>query len=196
MVGTVPRSQQRSDAQPADTGGWWWVYLVTGSLWILFGFAVLNGRDEITTVWTIAILAGFMFITLGVGEFVTAFVAEGWRWLHAVLGVIAILAGLGALAWPGQTFLTLASIIGWYLLFTGGVHMAQGFGMRGVDDSWWAGVVIGVGEILLAFWAVGYPGRSITLLVLWVALSALARGLLQLVAGFSRRPSGPRAALA
>ena len=46
----------------------WWVYLVTGALWIIFGFVVLSARSEITTVWAVAIYAGILFFLVGIGE--------------------------------------------------------------------------------------------------------------------------------
>ena len=86
----------------------WWVYLITGALWIIFGFVVLSARSEITTVWAVAIYAGILFFLVGIGELVTAFVVTGWRWLHALFGIAAIIAGIFAFGWPGQTFITLA----------------------------------------------------------------------------------------
>ena len=42
---------------------------------------------------------------------------------------------------------------------------------------------------LLGVWASGYPGRSATLLTLWVGIGALIRGITQIVASFqSRKP--------
>ena len=37
----------------------------------------------------------------------------------------------------------------------------------------------------IAFWAIGYPGRSIVLLVIWVGATALAKGFAQIVRGFA-----------
>jgi uncharacterized membrane protein HdeD (DUF308 family) len=182
---TAPVGSVDSVGVPEDRS--WWVYLVTGSLWLVFGFAILNGHDDMTTVWTVAIFAGALFLCFGFGEFVTAFVAEGWRWFHILMGIAGILAGIMAFAWPGQTFLTLAAIIGWYILFSGVMHVSLAVMARDLDDLWWMTLLVGIAEILLAFWALGYPGRSIRLLILWVAASALVRGTLQVVAAFSLR---------
>src|SRR5262249_36501150 len=109
----------------------WWVYLITGALWIIFGFIVLSARTEITTVWAVAIYAGILFFLVGVGELTTAFMVSGWKWLHAIFGVIAIIAGIFAFAWPGQTFVTLAVILAWYLLFDGIFQIVAAFYARG-----------------------------------------------------------------
>ncbi|HET7487824.1 MAG TPA: DUF308 domain-containing protein [Acidimicrobiales bacterium] len=170
-----------------DEARWWWVRLLTGLIWLLFGFAILNGHDEISTVWTVAVFAGVMFAAIAISEFLTAGFVESWRWLHVLLGVASGIAAICAFAWPGQTFLTLAAIMGWYLLATGVLHIAIGFNQKGFEDLWWSAVLVGVVEILLGFWAIGYPGRSIKLLVLWITMTALARGLLEVVNAFSLR---------
>jgi uncharacterized membrane protein HdeD (DUF308 family) len=163
----------------------WWVYLITGALWIVFGFVVLSARSEITTVWAVAIYAGVLFLLVGVGELITAAAVTGWRWLHIVFGVVAIGAGIFAFAWPDQTFITLAIILAWYLLIDGVFQIVAAFFARHEHEFWWMFLVMGIIEVLIGFWAVGYPGRSIILLVIWVGATALAKGFTQIVRGFA-----------
>jgi uncharacterized membrane protein HdeD (DUF308 family) len=163
----------------------WWVYLVTGALWIVFGFIVLSARSEITTVWAVAIYAGILFFLVGVGELVTAFAVTGWRWLHVLFGIVAIVAGIFAFAWPGQTFITLAIILAWYLLIDGIFQIVAAFYARHEHEWWWMFLIMGVLEVLIGFWAIGYPGRSIILLVIWVGATALAKGFTQIVRGLA-----------
>jgi hypothetical protein len=44
--------------------------------------------------------------------------------------------------------------------------------------------------VLIGFWAVGYAGRSIALLVIWVGASALARGISDIFIGFGLHSAG------
>ena len=46
-------------------------------------------------------------------------------------------------------------------------------------------LIMGMIEVLIGFWAIGYPGRSIILLVIWVGATALAKGFTQIVRGFA-----------
>ena len=39
--------------------------------------------------------------------------------------------------------------------------------------------------MLIGFWAIGYTGRSIALLMIWVGATALAKGFTQIVRGFA-----------
>ena len=166
----------------------WWLYLVAGVLWIIFGWVVLSFNFD--TVWAVAVFFGFGFIIGGVMELFVAFQATGWRWLHIVFGVIAVLAGIVALVWPGQTFLVLAAIIGWYILFAGIMDIVTSIAVKEENELWWLQLILGVVEVLIGFWAVGYTGRSVALLVIWVGASALARGISSIVLGFGLHSTG------
>jgi uncharacterized membrane protein HdeD (DUF308 family) len=166
----------------------WWLFLVSGIMWILFAFVVLSW--DLTTVWAIAVFAGVGFISGGVVEIAAASMATSWKWLHVMFGVISIVAGIVALLWPGQTFLVLAAIIGWYVLFSGVLDMVAAFVAKETSELWWLNLVVGIVQVLIGFWAVGYAGRSATLLVVWVAATALARGMSSLFLAFGLHSAG------
>ena len=87
----------------------------------------------------------------------------------------------------GQTFLVLAALIGWYLMIKGVFDFVIALASRDEYDLWWLTMVIGIVEVLIGFWAIGYNGRSIALLVIWVAASALARGFTDIFMAFQVR---------
>jgi uncharacterized membrane protein HdeD (DUF308 family) len=157
-------------------------------LWIIFGWVVLS--FDFDTVWAISVFFGFGFIIGGIMEFIVALETPSWRWLHISFAVIAVIAGILALIWPGQTFLVLAAIIGWYVLFAGIMDIAAAFATRDENDLWWLLLVVGIAEVLIGFWAVGYAGRSVTLLVVWVGAAALARGISSFFIGFGLHSAG------
>lgn len=160
----------------------WWLFLINGILWVLFAFVVLS--FTYTTVWAVAIFFGFGLIVGGLMEIMVGSQVASWRWLHVTFGVIAIIAGVLALVWPGQTFLVLAAIIGWYIMVAGIIDLVTAITTRDDNDLWWLGLILGIVEILIGFWAVGYAGRSIALLVVWVGATALIRGISNLFAAF------------
>lgn len=185
---TLPQvdDELRDDASALTRG--WWVFLVSGIVWLGFGFLVLTW--EAASVWTVAILASIVFIVGGLMELGAAAMATSWRWLHVVFGVVSIGAGIMALVWPGQTFVVLASILAWYLLITGVFEIIGAFMSRELDDMWWLRLVIGLAQVLIGFWAVGYAGRAVALLVVWVAAGAIARGLSSLFVAFGLHKVG------
>jgi uncharacterized membrane protein HdeD (DUF308 family) len=162
----------------------WWLFLVTGILWLFFSLMVL--QFDLESVAAIGYLAGFAFIVAGLNEFMIIAAVRGWRWLHAALGVLFVITGFGALAWPGRTFLVLANLVAWFLLFKGTFDVIIAFATRG-QELWWVLLVVGILNIVIAFWAAGYPGRSAVFLILWVGISALTRAFTELVLAFQLR---------
>lgn len=175
----------RAERAVARMAGPWWLFLVTGILWLIVAKIVLDA--DWGSVAAIAVMAGFMFIAAGVNEFVIAGAVDSWRWLHIVLGVLFILAGVFAFVRPGTTFLTLAAIIGWYLIFKGFLDIVVSLSVRAVSDLWWLGLVVGIAELLIGFWAAGSPRQSLALLIIWVGASALARGIMEIILAFRLR---------
>jgi len=162
----------------------WWLYLVLGITWIFVAMFVL--QFDLASVLAIGLMIAFVALFAGISEFVAAFTLPGWKWIHALMGVLFIAAGIWAVAYPGQTFGTLALLIGWFLLVKGTFDVVASLMNRGVD-LWWLSLTAGILEIAVAFWAVGYPGRSATLLVLWVGLGALIRGVADILLAFQIR---------
>jgi uncharacterized membrane protein HdeD (DUF308 family) len=168
----------------------WWLFLISGILWILFAWVVLSFNYE--TVWAVAVFFGIGLIA---GGFMSIFVgldARSWRWLHVTFGVLAILAGCVALLWPGQTFLVLAAIIGWYVMLSGVLDLIVAFATKDENDLWWLQLILGIAQVLIGFWAVGYAGRSISLLVIWVGATALARGISSIFVAVGLHGAGKR----
>lgn len=166
----------------------WWIFLISGIAWIFFAFLVLSW--DLTTVWAVAVFFGVGFIGGGVVELAMASVVSSWKWLHVLVGVVSIAAGVMALIWPGQTFLVLAAIIGWYVLISGIIDVVTAFMARSLNDLWWLTLTVGILQVLIGFWAVGYAGRSIALLVVWVGATALARGISSLFIAFGLHSAG------
>jgi uncharacterized membrane protein HdeD (DUF308 family) len=162
----------------------WWIPLISGIFWLIVALIVL--RFDEASITTVGILAGLVFIGAGINDLAIAQVVDRWRGLRIVLGLALIVVGVVALFSPGNTFEALAAIIGWYLLFKGTFDIVVALGDR-LTDLWWLGLVVGIVEILLAFWAAGYFGRKAVLLVIFVAAAALSRGIVQITMAFEMR---------
>jgi uncharacterized membrane protein HdeD (DUF308 family) len=170
----------------------WWVPLLIGILWLIYAFIVLSFTYK--TVWAVVVFAAVAFIFTGLGEFVLATILESWQWLHVLAGVLCIAAGILALVWPGQTFLVLAAIIGWFLLFRGTFNIIESLFIKDYVEQWWLMLITGILQIAIALWAVGYAGRSIAVLVVWVGAWALTEGIMNIWAAFRIRSVNRQAA--
>jgi uncharacterized membrane protein HdeD (DUF308 family) len=183
------------DDMDTVTGSWGW-FLAAGIAWLIFAFIVLS--FNYATVWAVAILFGIGFILGGIMEFMVAAVAPGWKWLYILLGVVSIIAGIIALVWPGETFLVLAAIVGWLLLFYGIIDIVFAFSTKDIDDLWWLQLISGIIMIALGFWAISPDDRTVAtyrgvvLVVVWVGFAALLRCISDIVVGFRLRSAHKR----
>lgn len=179
----------REDMQTM-TRNWGW-FLAAGIAWIVFAFLLLSFNYR--TVWAIAVFFGIGFIVGGIMEFAVAAVAPGWRWLYVLIGIVSIVAGVIALLWPGETFLVLSAIVGWLLLFYGIIDIVFAFSTRHLEGLWWMQLISGIIMVLLGFWAISPDSatvatyRGAVLLVVWIGVAALFRGISDIIVGFRLR---------
>jgi uncharacterized membrane protein HdeD (DUF308 family) len=109
-----------------------------------------------------------------------------------LLGVLAVVVGIVAIAWPGVTVLALVILFAVYAFIAAGMQAARAFSSRD------AGPVFGhllLGLIDLAAGVV-WPGPTAYVLVIIVAAWALVGGVVEFFAGFqSGETAGTRALL-
>jgi uncharacterized membrane protein HdeD (DUF308 family) len=164
----------------------WWLMLITGIGWILVSLILL--RFDYTSVSSISILFGFVALFAGAAEIGLIFMsASWWKLLHAVLAVVFIVTGVVAFIHPGDTFLALAAVFSFFLVFAGTFDIIIAISTRHEIEVWWLQLIGGIIELALGFWAAGYYGRSATLLVAWVAAFAIIRGVQDIVLAFRVR---------
>jgi uncharacterized membrane protein HdeD (DUF308 family) len=177
---------------------YWWLFLVIGVGWLLL--AIIVFRFDWRTVSAISILFGVVVIIAGVDEVFAVFGGErsGWaRVGHALLAIAFLIIGIVAFIHPGNTFAALAAVMSFYFVLKGALDLALAIALRHEVATWWLRLLLGIAEILIGFWAAGDFGRRRILLVVWVGVLALTRGISAIVFAFTarelREPSGSRA---
>jgi uncharacterized membrane protein HdeD (DUF308 family) len=164
----------------------WWFFLVTGIGWLVF--ALLVFQWDFTTVYAVSILFGCVALAAGVNEFLSMSVSTtGWKIVRAILGVLFVLAGLWALVHPHNAFATIAALMGYFLLFKGIFDLTVAFMAKSQFELWWLQLIVGIIEILLAFWVAGSFRDKTILLVVYVGVIALSRGITELFLAFKLR---------
>jgi uncharacterized membrane protein HdeD (DUF308 family) len=164
----------------------WWIFLVTGIAWLIFSLLVFQW--DYTTVSAISYLFGVVAIVAGLNEFLQISVSTtGWKWVHGVLGILFVLAGIYALWHPYNTFHALAALMGFFLLVKGFVDITVAFVTKGEFELWWLHLVVGLIEIALAFWVAGDWQSKAILLVIYVGIVALMRGITEIFMAFKLR---------
>jgi len=135
----------------------------------------------------IGVGVAFWLIFAGVAEFLHVPISAGWKWVHIVLGVLFVVGGIMALTAPFQTFTVLAGLIGFFLVLKGTFDFVMAIAAREALDLWWLTLIAGIFEVILGIWAMGYPGRSAALLILWIGIGAIVRGVAEIVLAFQVR---------
>lgn len=166
-----------------DTADRWWLFLLGGIAWLVF--ALLVFQWDFTTVYAISTLFGIVAIVAGIDElFAISISTTGWKWVHAILGLLFVLVGIYALWNPYEAFATLAALMGFFLMFKGIFDITVAFVTKDEFELWWLQLMVGLAEIFLAFWVAGNFRREAILLVVYVGIIALARGITEILLAF------------
>jgi uncharacterized membrane protein HdeD (DUF308 family) len=180
-------SNRMADEAVGEVARVWWWFLVTGVLWVLIAILVL--RFNLTSIAAVGALLGAIFLLAGVNEFFTMAMRDvGWRWLHAVMGVLFIIGGIWAFVHPIGAFYELASVLGFLIVLKGTLDIGVAVATKDQNDIWGLGLLIGLLELALGFWASQqfFAPRAI-LIITWVGFAALFRGVGEIVMAFHLR---------
>jgi len=171
----------------------WWLFLCTGLLWFVISLVVLRMNER--SITTVGVILGVVFIVGALNEFLMMGAdSTGWKIFHGMLGVLFILAGIWAFVQPEEAFWALASVLGFLLLMMGLFEILVAVATKDVNPLWWLGLVAGILFLALAFWTsqqlVPVKGQ---LLLFYVGLMAMFRGITQIVFAFGLHQAGKEA---
>jgi len=108
-------------------------------------------------------------------------------------GVLALIVGVVALAWPGITVLALVIMFAVYAFVAAGLQAARAFSSRKAGPVV-GHLLLGLVDLAAGLLAIVWPGPTALVLVLVVASWAVLSGVVEFVAGFrSGEEAGTRA---
>ncbi|WP_433609415.1 DUF308 domain-containing protein [Prescottella agglutinans] len=156
---------------------------MTGIAWLIIAMVVL--RFTTTSVVTIGVLMGAVFLGAMMNEFLIAAVWSPWRWARVLMGVLFLAGAIWAFISPLDAFWALASVLGVLFILQGALVLISSIESRVVNSVWWLGVAAGVLEILIGF-LVSQQVIAVraALLILYVGFLALFRGFTEIVVAF------------
>jgi uncharacterized membrane protein HdeD (DUF308 family) len=165
----------------------WWVFLVTGILWLMVALIVL--RFDATSLATVGTLLGAILLMAGVNEFLTLSMRKvAWKGFHVLMGILFVTGGIWAFIRPINAFWELASILGFLLMLKGSFDIVGAVVTRETNVLWWLGLVVGILEVLLAFWvSQQFFAPRAALIIVWVGFSAMFRGISEIALAFELR---------
>ena len=178
----------RADVRAAAR--WWWVFIVTGVIWLMVSLVVLRFTE--TSITTIGIIIGVVFTIAAITEFmIVGATSGGWKIVHVILGVLFALGAIWGYSNPKDAFWALAEVLGFLLVIWGAVEITEAVVTKPVNPLWWLGLIVGILIVLLGFWA-GQQLLTVKaqLLIFYVGLFALFRGMSQIVFAFRLHSAG------
>jgi uncharacterized membrane protein HdeD (DUF308 family) len=131
--------------------GPWWAFLIAGLAWFVLSIIVL--QLDLTSVTAVGVLLGVIFLVSALEEFLAASVTCGWVWARVLLGILFFVAAIWSFADPIGTFVSIADLLGFLLIFKGTLDLVTSIMSQAVNSVWWLGLVAGLLELFLGFWA-------------------------------------------
>ncbi|MDN7024619.1 hypothetical protein FGU65_06910 [Methanoculleus sp. FWC-SCC1] len=109
----------------------------------------------------------------------------GTWWLAVLRGVIAVLFGVAALAWPFSVLEILVYFFGFLIIIESAVSLAMGASGEALPTPRWAAVLVGVLGIILGLLALFSPFIMAEAFVFLIAAWALVTGAGEFAAAFT-----------
>ena len=110
-------------------------------------------------------------------------------------GILAVIIGVTALAWPSVTVLALVILFAVYAFIAAGLQAARAFSSRKAGPVF-GHLLLGLADLAAGVIALAWPGPTALVLVLIVGVWAITAGLVEFSAAFaSGEPAGTRAML-
>jgi uncharacterized membrane protein HdeD (DUF308 family) len=110
-----------------------------------------------------------------------------------LLGILAVIFGIFAIAWPGVTILALVILFAIYAFSLAGLQGARAFSSRRAGPVF-GHLLLGLIDLAAGVFALAWPAPTAFVLVIVVAAWALAGGFAEVFAGFQAGESvGTRA---
>jgi hypothetical protein len=161
----------------------WWLFVVLGVICLATGIATIVWPG--LTLLALGLLAGIYLLITAFMEILDAITGDATsRALSAIIGVIALIAGVVCIRRPGESLLAIVIVLGVYLIAEGVIRIILAIGSQG--HRWW-GVALGGLDVIVGIIIMAWPEIGLVTLAVFFALTMIFRGIFAIVAGFKLR---------
>jgi uncharacterized membrane protein HdeD (DUF308 family) len=188
----------RLRGDPADMLGrlgqhWGWAVFF-GIVTLALGVLALAWPGR--TLIVVAVVFGVQLVVMGIWRFVAAFATShlggGTRVLYALLGVLSLVIGLYALRHVLITIVALALLLGIFWVVNGTTELFTALSESGMPNRGWI-IFSGILSIIAGVILLAYPGISVLVLAVIVAVWLIVYGVMLISMGFQMRSLASRA---
>lgn len=163
--------------------------IIRGAAAVIFGILVVLWPG--VSVLALVILFGIYVLFDGVANIVQYATGKRRRSVWQLVGgIISVLAGIVAFAWPGITALSLAFVIGVWAVILGVSQIALAFEVKKTVGSWWLWLITGIVTTVFGLFLVILPGPGILGLLGLLSSFAILLGVLLIASGVGLRRLG------
>jgi uncharacterized membrane protein HdeD (DUF308 family) len=113
-------------------------------------------------------------------------IATHWGWFLA-LGILLLVMGVAAIAFPFLSTIAAKIAIGWIFLVAGVVEVIHAFYVKRWTGFFW-NLLIGLLYIVAGGWLAFFPLTGIVTLTIVIAAVFIAEGIMEFIMGFRMRP--------
>jgi uncharacterized membrane protein HdeD (DUF308 family) len=159
----------------------WWALALWGLCAVIFGVLALAWPG--LTLLTLAVMFAAYAVVSGAAAVVSALAnrgEKGW-WLWLLAGLVAVTAGVLAIAYPGLTALLLVLLMGANAVITGVLEVSMAVRLRKEIRGEWLLGLAGAVSILFGAFVMLFPLGGALALVWLIALHAVVTGVMLLV---------------
>jgi Short repeat of unknown function (DUF308) len=150
----------------------WWLFFVLGLVSIVAGVLAIAYPD--ITLLAVGIFLGVALLFVGAMSIAEAIVGEDEsRTLDAIVGVLAVVAGLVCLRRPGESLLALVVVLGIYLVVSGGIGFVRSFST--LEDRALR-MALAIIDVILGIVILSIPELSLVTLAILFGISLILRG--------------------
>jgi uncharacterized membrane protein HdeD (DUF308 family) len=164
----------------------WWFTLLRGIILVLLAFFVF--RHPLNALVGVAVYIGISLLITGIVQTGASFslrnTVANWGWGLAG-GLIDLLFGFVLLSNPAMTAASLPFVVGFWIIVSGIMSLADAFQSRKEEGSLWGfGMVSGVLSIVIGYFITNNTLMGMLAITTWMGVGFLLAGILNIVIGF------------
>lgn len=110
---------------------------------------------------------------------------DKYWWMIALRGLIAVIFGFLALAWPGLTMEVLVLWFGIYVFLDGIFGIISSYRAAVHHEKWWLMLLDGVLGVFVGIYAFVAPAAMVLILTILIGAWALVSGIFEMAAAFT-----------